>query len=240
MRGLGTLINFAFIIFGGVIGLIFGKQLKPRIQQTLMTITGVAVVFLGIGGAASKMLVVVNGGLATTGTMMMIVSLALGAIIGEIINIESGVERFGKWLKSISNSRDDNSFVNGFVSASCTVCIGAMAVVGSIQDGISGDFSTLIAKGILDAIIICIMTASQGKGCIFSAVPVVIFQGLITLISFFFGSFMTSTALNNLSFVGSILIFCVGLNLIRDKKIRVANLLPSIIIAAAWGFFFCS
>lgn len=111
-----------------------------------------------------------------------------------------------------------------------------MAVIGSINDGVSGDISVLLAKAILDAVIICVMTASQGKGCIFSAVPVAIFQGVITIIAVFVGGFMTDAALSNLSYVGNVLIFCVGLNLIREKQIRVANLLPSIVIAAVWGF----
>ena len=133
---------------------------------------------------------------------------------------------------------DDASFVNAFVTASCTVCIGAMAVVGAIEDGIYGDYSVLLAKGILDAIIICIMSASQGRGCIFSAIPVALFQGSITIIAMFAGSFMSATALSNLSFVGSILIFCVGLNLIWAQQIRVANLLPSLIVAAVWGIWY--
>ena len=111
-----------------------------------------------------------------------------------------------------------------------------MAIIGAMQDGISGDIATLAAKGLLDAIIICIMTASQGKGCIFSAIPVGIFQGIITAAAYFAGSFLSETSLCNISLVGSILIACVGLNLIREKQIRVANLLPSVILAAAFAY----
>ena len=165
----------------------------------------------------------------------MIASLALGAVVGELLDIEGWVERFGEWLKRKSNSGGDSGFVTSFVSASCTVCIGAMAVVGSIRDGTYGDFSILLAKGILDAIIICIMAASQGRGPVFSAIPVGIFQGVVTVVAVFAGSFMTEPALDRLSFVGSILIFCVGLNILREKKIRVANLLPALVVAALWG-----
>lgn len=232
MKGLGTVINVLCIILGGMAGSVFKSHLKERMQESLLTITGVAVIFLGIGGTIERLLTITN-----EQTVMMIVSLAVGAVIGEFIDIEGKVEQFGEWLKQRSNSKNDTAFVSSFVSASCTVCIGAMAVVGSIQDGIYGDYSVLLAKGILDAIIICIMTSSQGKGSIFSAIPVALFQGSITVIAIFFGSFMSANALNNLSFVGSILIFCVGLNLIRDEKIRVANLLPSIIVAAIWGIW---
>lgn len=230
MKGLGTILNVILLVGGGLVGLLLGSRLQKRVQESLMTATGVATLFLGIGGAMEKM---VNGG----SSMMMIVSLAVGAVIGEMLDIDGGVERFGQWLKVKSRSTGDTAFVDGFVTASCTVCIGAMAVVGSIQDGILGDYSTLLAKGILDAIIICIFAASQGKGCIFSAIPVAIFQGSITLIAAFVGAFLTQPMLDNLSFVGSILIFCVGLNLIRKERIRVANLLPAIVIATIWGYW---
>lgn len=237
MRGLGTIINVACILAGGLAGLLFGKKIKPQMQETLLYSTGVAVLFLGAGGAMEKMLSIQDGALASGGTMMMIISLALGAVIGELLRIDHGVEYLGEWLKVKSGSGGDNRFVSGFVNASCTVCIGAMAIVGSIQDGIYGDFSTLLAKGILDAIIICIMAASQGKGCIFSAVPVALFQGGVTAIAAAVGDFMPPEALDRLSFVGAILIFCVGLNMIREKKLRVANLLPALVIAAMWGSF---
>ena len=121
------------------------------------------------------------------------------------------------------------------MTASLTVCIGAMAVVGSIQDGISGDYSVLAAKAVLDLIIILVMTAAMGKGCIFSAIPVFLFQGTITRLSRFIEPVMTSAALSNLSLTGNILIFCVGVNLVWGKKIKVANLLPTIVIAVVWA-----
>lgn len=236
MRGLGTVINVALLIFGGLCGLLFGKKLNERIKDTLLSVNAVAIMMLAVGGVMQNMLLLSDGKLSTGGTVMMIVSLTLGGLIGEIININALVDKFGEWLKIKSHSTGDDSFVSAFVSASCTVCIGAMAVIGSINDGVSGDCSVLIAKAILDAVIICVMTASQGKGCIFSAVPVAIFQGVITIIAVFAGGFMTDLALSYLSYVGNVLIFCVGLNLIRKKQIRVANLLPSLVIAVAWGF----
>lgn len=236
MRGLGTVINVALLIFGGLCGLLFGKKLNERIKDTLLSVNAVAIMMLAVGGVMQNMLSLSDGKLSTGGTVMMIVSLTLGGLIGEIININALVDKFGEWLRIKSHSTGDDSFVSAFVSASCTVCIGAMAVIGSINDGVSGDCSVLIAKAILDAVIICVMTASQGKGCIFSAVPVAIFQGVITIIAVFVGGFMTDLALSYFSYVGNVLIFCVGLNLIRKKQIRVANLLPSLVIAVAWGF----
>lgn len=238
MRGLGTLINVGGIVGGGLIGYLAGSRLKPELRETLINMTGVGVMVLGLGGALAQMLSVsADGTLETQGTMMMILCLALGAVLGELMQLEAKVVRFGEWLKVKSHSTGDSAFVDSFVSASCTVCIGAMAVIGSFQDGISGDYSTLAAKAVLDAIIICVMSASQGRGSIFSAVPVGIVQGLLTLVGYLIGDFLPTASLNNLSFVGSILIFCVGLNLLRTKQIRVANALPSIVLAVVWGFF---
>ena len=166
---------------------------------------------------------------------MMIACLAIGSIIGEIINFERLFEKFGEWLKVKTGNSKEKSFVSAFVTASFTVCIGAMAIVGAIEDGINRDPSTLILKAILDMLIICIMTASLGKGCIFSAIPVGLLQGFVTALAGFIKPLMTEPALNNLSLLGSVLIFCVGVNLVFDKKFKVANMLPSVIVAVIWG-----
>lgn len=236
MIGLGTIINTAAIILGGLAGGVFGKRLTERYQDTLMKACGLCVVFLGIAGALEKMFVITEGKVSSTGTMMMIASFAIGALIGEWLNIEHHMNRFGEWLKVKSGNSKDKIFVDAFVTASLTVCVGAMAIVGSIQDGILGDYNTLLMKAILDFVIICVMTASMGKGCAFSAIPVAIFQGSITLLARGIEPIMTEAALNNLSLVGSMLIFCVGVNLIWDKKFKVANMLPAIVIAVAWAF----
>ena len=236
MIGLGTIINTAAIILGGLAGGVFGKRLTERYQDTLMKACGLCVVFLGIAGALEKMFVITEGKVSSTGTMMLIASFAIGSLIGEWLNIVHLMNRFGEWLKVKSGNSKDKIFVDAFVTASLTVCVGAMAIVGSIQDGILGDYNTLLMKAILDFVIICVMTASMGKGCAFSAIPVAIFQGSITLLARGIEPIMTEAALNNLSLVGSMLIFCVGVNLIWDKKFKVANMLPAIVIAVAWAF----
>lgn len=236
MIGLGTVINVAGILLGGLGGLLFGKKISKRFQDTLMAANAVSVLFLGIGGAMAGMLQIIDGGLSTKGTMMIISSMALGGIVGELLNIEGGMERFGKWLKVKSKSEGDEGFVDAFLTASLTVCIGAMAVVGAIQDALLGDISVLAVKAVLDAIIILIMTAAKGKGCIFSAIPVAVFQGCITLLARFLDPVMTEESLANLSLIGSILIFCVGVNLLWGKRVKVANLLPALVFAVAWAF----
>ena len=237
MIGLGTIINTAAIILGGIAGGLFGKRLTERYQDTLMKACGLCVIFLGIAGALEKMFTVQNGSVVSGGTMMMIASFAIGSLVGEWINIEHHMNRFGEWLKVKSGNSKDKIFVDAFVTASLTVCVGAMAIVGSIQDGILGDYNTLLMKAILDFVIICVMTASMGKGCAFSAIPVALFQGSITILARGIEPIMTEPALNNLSLVGSMLIFCVGVNLVWEKKFKVANMLPAIVVAVIWAFF---
>ncbi|MDO4475762.1 MAG: DUF554 domain-containing protein [Lachnospiraceae bacterium] len=237
MRGLGTLLNMALIVAGGLLGMAGGSRLKENLRETLMTANAVAVLFVGMGGALSKMLVMENGQLQTNGTMMMIISMSVGALLGELLDLDGKFVRFGEWLKIRTGNSRDAGFVGAFVTASLTVCIGAMAIVGSIEDGINGDYSILLAKGVLDFVIILVMTSSLGKGALFSFIPVGIFQGSVTLLAGAARPLITEAAMSNLSYVGSILIFCVGVNLLFDKRIRVANLLPAIFAAAAMAFF---
>lgn len=236
MVGLGTIINVVGIVCGGLLGLAFGKRLPERFQIILIQATSVCVLFLGIGGCMEKMLQLTEGKLVSGGSIMMILCFVLGSIVGELINIDRRLEQFGIWLKENTGSSGDTTFVDGFVTASLTVCIGAMAVVGAVQDGIYGNYSILAAKAVLDLIIILVMTASIGKGCIFSAIPVGLFQGLITVLAVFIEPFLTEAALANLSLTGSIMIFCIGVNLIWDVKIRVANMLPTLVFAVLWDF----
>ena len=236
MVGLGTVINTAAILAGGVCGALFGRVLSQSAQDTLMKVCGVGTLFIAISGTMEGMLTVQDGKIFSSGALLIIGCLAIGAVIGEALNIEGAFERLGQWLKVKTGNAKDKTFVNAFVSASLTVCIGAMAIVGSIQDGILGDHATLFAKAVLDLVIIMVMTASMGKGCIFSAIPVGILQGSVTLLARLLQPVFTDAALSNLSLVGSVLVFCVGLNLVWGKKIRVANLLPSLLIAVIWAF----
>ena len=231
---IGTIVNTGAIIAGGICGHLFGKLLKDRHQETLTMACGIGTLFIGISGAMTYM--VRNDLFPDGGAMLVVICLALGGLIGEIINIEKGFESFGEWLKQKTGNARDTGFVNGFVTASLTVCIGAMAIVGSIQDGITGDWSTLGAKAVLDLIIIMVMTCSLGKGCVFSAIPVFFWEGAITLLAGFIKPLMTDAAMGYLSLVGNVLIFCVGINLIWGKKVRVANLLPAVVLSIAAAF----
>ena len=236
MIGIGTLLNTAAILLGGVLGRLCGRFLSERYQDTLNKASGVSVLFIGIAGALEGMLQIQDGGLTSGGSMRIVICLTLGALLGEWLNLEDKFERFGAWLKEKSGNSGDKAFVEGFVTASLTVCIGAMAIVGSIQDGIFGDYSILATKAVLDFIIILVMTCAMGKGCAFSAIPVFCLQGGMTLLARLIKPLMTDAALGNISLIGSILIFCVGLNLVWGRKIRVANLLPALAVAVALAF----
>lgn len=236
MSGLGTIINALAIIAGGLCGLFCGKLLRKEAQDTLCKACGVATLFLGIAGAMSGMLAVEGGSLTGVNTMLVILSLALGALAGELLRIEDRFEALGIWLRERTGANGDTQFVDAFVTASLTVCIGAMAIVGSIQDGINHDPSILMAKAVLDFIIILVMTGSMGRGCIFSALPVAALQGSVTALSGLLRPVLTDGAMANLSTVGSILIFCVGVNLIWGKQLKVANMLPAVVFAAAAAF----
>ena len=236
MFGLGTIINTAAILAGGVLGALFGRFLSDSTQDTLTKVCGVSTLFIAITGALEQMLSVEGSAIVSSGAMLIIGCLAIGGVIGEALNIEGAFERFGEWLKRKTGNAKDKGFVNAFVTASLTVCIGAMAIVGSIQDGLTGDYSILTTKAVLDLIIIMVMSCSLGKGAVFSAIPVAVLQGGMTALAGLLKSVMTEGALANLSLVGNVLIFCVGINLVWGKKVKVANLLPAILVAVAAAF----
>lgn len=231
-----TIINALAIVVGGFSGFLFGKLLTETIQDGLIKACGICVIFIGAAGALEGMLSIDGRNLVSSGSMLIIGCICIGTLLGEWIDIEGWFERFGAWLKIKSGNGKDNLFIEGFVTTSITVCIGAMAVVGSIQAGLLGDYSTLFTKAVLDFIIVMMLSCSLGKGCLFSAIPVFLFQGGMTLLAQVLKPIMIPMALSNLSTVGSILIFCVGINLVFGKTIRVANILPAIVMAVAAAF----
>ena len=235
MIGLGTLINVAAIVVGGGIGLAGGKRLSSRAQQTLIRGMAVCVLFVAIGGVMEEMLVVENGALRTRGTLMLVVSIALGGLMGELLDLDRRLEGFGRWLREKSGNGRDSRFLDGFITATMTVSIGAMAIVGAVEDGIHGDYTILAAKSLMDFVIILVMASSLGKGCLFSAIPVGLLQGSVTLLARLVQPLLAPAALGALALVGSALIFCVGLNLLWEKTIRVANLLPALAVAVAYA-----
>ncbi len=231
MIGLGTVINSVSIVAGGITGHFTGKLFRQEQQESVNKACGVSVLFIAIAGAMEGMLQIDGSTISSGKSMLVVLCLALGTMIGELIGIENGFEQFGEWLKRKTGNSGDAGFVNAFVTASLTVSIGAMAIVGAIQDGLLGDYSTLAVKSVLDFIIVAVMTSSMGKGAAFSAIPVFVFEGCITLLAKLVSPVMTKTALTYLSLIGSVLIFCIGINLVWGKKVKVANMLPAVLLA---------
>lgn len=238
MIGLGTIVNVAAIIVGGCLGTLFRGGLKEHYQTALTRALGLATMFIGIAGALPGMLEVADGQLVGKDTLCMVLALALGTLVGEFLDFDGWLERLGRWLKERAARSDDARFVEGFVTASLVVCVGAMAIVGSIQDGLSGNPATLYTKSILDFTIVMVFASSYGRGAIFSALPVGVLQGSVTLLAGLVAPLFTPAVIANLSFLGSVLIFCVGVNLVFDSRFRVANMLPSLVIGAVYTVLF--
>lgn len=234
MIGVGTLINTAAVIVGGLIGLLLKNGLKEDLQKSLQKACGIATIFIGASGTLGKMFVIRDGDIETKGSMLLIFSLVIGIAIGELLRLESRMDNLGEKIKRLVHRENDNRFVDSFVNVSLIICVGAMAIVGSIQDGMSGDYSMLAAKSVLDFVIVMVFASSGGVGSVFAAIPLFLYQGAITLAAAVGGSFISETIINDLSFVGSALIFCVGLNLAVGKKIPVGNLLPALMVPVAY------
>lgn len=237
MIGLGTIVNVLAVIAGSSIGLVFNGGLKKRFQDILMQALGLSTMFIGLAGALEGMFKISENRIDTTGTMVIIVSLVVGAFIGELIDIERRMEQFGEWLKKKVTTKSDSTFVEGFVTSSLIICVGAMAILGSLQDGLKADASLLYTKAILDFVIVLISASTLGLGVLFSAIPLGIYQGLITAFARFIQPVLTDKVIADLSMVGSILIFAVGINLAFGKRFKVGNLLPAIVIVVICNMF---
>ncbi len=215
---LGTIVNCLTIIAGSIIGILFKNGISQKYNKTIMQAIGLAVMLIGLKGA-----------LGCEDLLIIIISLAVGSLLGEWVGIESHLERLGKFLESrFSNS--GSTFSTGFVSASLMYCVGSMAIVGSLESGLTGNHDTLFAKATLDGIVAIILTSSFGIGVLFSAVPVFLYQGAITLMAGVVKPLLVPAVISQMSATGGLLILALGMNMIREKKIRVGNMLPAIFL----------
>lgn len=215
---LGTIVNSLAIIVGALFGIGLRKGIRDEYRQTIMDGIGLAVIIIGImGGIKSENIILVIG------------SIVLGSIIGERIGIENKLDNLGNLLQDKFGGKDSN-FSKGFVTASLVYCVGAMAIVGSLESGIQGNHETLFAKSILDGISSIIFASTLGIGVAFSSLPVLIYQGSITLLANFVKELLTSEVVNEMSAVGGILIVAIGINILGIKKIKVGNMLPAVFI----------
>ena len=230
MYGLGTIINTAAILLGGLCGRLFRRFLSESAQDTLTKVCGVSTLFIAVTGALEGMLTVVDGKVVSGGGMLVILCLAIGGFIGELLKIEDAFEQFGQWLKVKSGNAKDKGFVDAFVTASLTVCIGAMAIVGSIDSGLRGNHDTLFAKSLLDGVMSIALASTMGIGVMLSAVAVLIYQGGIALLAQLVAPLLTEAMITEMSAVGGLLITGIGINMALEKDLKVANLLPAIIV----------
>lgn len=239
MIGLGTIANTIAVIIGGCIGLFLKKGIKKSLQDSLLQAMGIAVLFIGIGGTLSQMLVFKDGHLETTGTMLMIFSLLIGTLIGEIINIEAKLEKLGEIARKLFHADEQSKFVDAFVTVTLVICIGAMAIIGALQDGLSGDYNLLLTKAILDSVICMVFASTMGAGVLLAALPLFIYQGLITLCASFISPYLTTAMINDICYIGNILITIIGINLTFNNiiHIRVGNMLLALIVPVVYHIF---
>ena len=232
MIGIGTIVNVAAIAAGTTVGLLIKGGLPKRFEEIIMSAAGLVTTFIGLSGALTGLLSVEGGVISTKNTMLMIGALFVGAMIGEGIDIEQRLERVGEWCRSkiSSGGKEYGSFVEAFVTSSLLFCVGAMAIVGALEDGLNHNFSTLFAKSVIDGVVAIVFSASLGAGVYLSAAAVFIYQGGITLMAGVIRPYLSETVIGQMSCVGSILIFALGINMIFGKKIKVGNLLPAMFI----------
>ncbi len=234
MIGLGTIVNVGAVVAAGFLGVLLKGGIKERFQSTIMGVLGISTMFIGAAGTLQEMFVVGNGSLSTQGTMLLVLSLIIGAFVGELLNIEARLEKLGEWLRDKVKAKNDNRFVDAFVNSTLVICIGAMAIVGSLQDGLTGDHSTLFVKAALDFPIILIFASTLGIGAVFSAIPLGLYQGAITLFAGLISPYLSDALISNLTLVGSAMIFAIGVNLAFGKKFKVGNFLPGLLVPVVY------
>ncbi|MDO5755857.1 MAG: DUF554 domain-containing protein [Tissierellia bacterium] len=232
---MGTVVNGLAVIGGGLLGVFFKKSISETWKRDLFQLIGILTLFIGILGMIKEALEINQGQIVIQSQMMLILSLMLGFFLGEWTDIDGKLEKLGRKFQQWSKDEDEG-FVTGFVSATVLICVGAMAIVGSLEDGLSGDPSTLYAKSVLDFVAVMILSSTLGIGTVFSVIPMVIYQGGITLLSGTVAPYMSPELIGDLSLVGSGLIFCIGINLLFDKKIKVANLLWALVFPILYHF----
>ncbi|HEX2924948.1 MAG TPA: DUF554 domain-containing protein [Ruminiclostridium sp.] len=239
MTGVGTIVNAGAVIVGGLAGTVLKSGISERYKKIVMQGIGLSVVFIGISGTIKEMVTIVSGNkLDRQYIMLMIFSLVIGGLIGEFLKIEKRLENVGTWFQSKIPDKG-GSFSDGFVTASLVFCVGAMAIVGALEDGLSGNPSTLFAKSILDGVTSLIFASTMGIGVSFSAIPVLVYQGGITLLSGVIKPWLTNAVISQMSLVGGVLIFAIGINLLEIKKIKVGNLLPAVFIPIIYYVIKC-
>lgn len=216
---IGTLVNTAAIMAGGTVGLLLKKGIQERYKTTIMQAIGLSVVLVGVQSA-----------LKATDLLGVIMCMALGSLLGEILNIEERIDRLGAWAEKRLDRSGNGTFSKGFVSASLIFCVGSMAIVGSLESGLGDNHATLFAKSLLDGITAIVFASTFGSGVVLSAIPVLIYQGAITLTASFLKPFLTPVVIAQMSGVGGLLIAAIGINILQLGHIKIGNMLPAVFL----------
>lgn len=231
---MGTLVNCIAVIVGGLIGLVFKKIIRQSWVDGINKALGIAVLIVGMNGVLSNMLITAEGGgFSTSGELILIVSLVLGTLAGEMLNLDG---RFTKFTQKIEKKFNFGGFSAGFISSTVLFCVGAMAIIGSINDGLTGDSSILFIKSTLDFTAAIVLASTLGWGVIFSFVPLLIYQGGITLLAGTLGTVLAGELLKQVCYVGYAIIMCIGLNFLITNKIKTLNMLPAVVVPVIYSF----
>jgi len=237
MHGLGTIVNVITIVIGSTLGIFLKKGIPERFKNTIMQAVGLAVIIIGISGTLQGIFTVTEEGkLDRRYITEMIIFLVIGSLIGEALKIEDGLDRLGIWFQNRFAGKESN-FAKGFVTASLVYVVGAMAIIGSLEDGLYGKIDILLAKSMLDGISSIIFSATLGIGVMFSGLSVLVYQGGITALAGVLKPFLSDVVVSQMSLVGSILILAIGFNLLEIKKFKVGNMLPAIFIPLVYSLF---
>ncbi len=233
---IGTIINSLAVFLTGIFGCLIKKAIPKNIEQPVMNMVGISVMLIALQGFFSTSFTIENGKIKSNGEIMMLVCLAVGVVIGELLKID---DKLGKFGERIEKKAGIDGFAKGFINASLLFCIGAMAIFGAIKDGISGDSSVLIVKSMIDGITAFILSASLGIGVAFAGVSIFIYQGTISLLAAFIQPYMTDAMMMNICIVGYAIVFAIGTNMLGITKIKLANTLPAMLITVLYTLIFC-
>ena len=238
MVGLGTIVNVIAIIAGGALGLLLKRVLTIGLVEAIKQALGLGVLVVGLTGTIGAMLKSDGGELSSRYMLLVIISLALGALIGHLLKIEDGIENGSRKIEEKFIKPDQtSSFAEGFITASLLFCIGSMAIIGAIEDGIHSDETILFAKSTLDAISAMVFASALGVGVLFASIPVAIYQGLLTALAVIIAPYLTPELTSQISAVGSVMIIAMGLNMLGVTKIKVSNNIPAIFIPVIYHLF---
>ncbi len=235
MPFLGTLVNFLAVLVCGIIGTLIKKGVPKKISDAVMSAMAVCVIYIGIDGVMESAPVLVENAFLSNGlikVLIMIISMAVGTLIGEMIDIDKWVNKLGEILeKKFAKEGEKGNFSKGFVSCSLLFCVGAMTVNGAFQDAM-GKPDLLLAKAIIDGIVCFMMASTLGIGCAFAAFFVLIYQGALSVLGYFLVDALPATSISYMSMTGSLIIILIGTNVLGCTKVKTANMTPAIFLPA--------